>query len=79
MPLVLPKVLTSTQNTDLIKGCLNGVRLPGAHCTLCPSFESPHRSSTRTSGEQERFAHKYKCYCSQGSAGVLDCSLLKVI
>lgn len=79
MPLVLPKVLTSTQNTDLINGCLNGVRLPRAHCTLCPSFESTHRSSTRTSGERERFAHKHKCYSSQGSAGVLDFSLLKMI
>lgn len=43
MSLVLPKVLTSTQNTQLNDGFLNEARLPGPYCTLRPSIESTQR------------------------------------
>lgn len=82
MSLVLPKVITSTQNTDLI---MVDEWSPPARGTLYLMFKlwkylHFHRGSTRcavwvfskrTHGRRESCTHKHKCYCSRGSAGLL--------
>lgn len=66
MSLVLPKVLTSTQNKDQMNGCLNGVRQPGEHCALCPSFESTHGQQTpRCVGLFQTHKRRTRKMCSQ--------------
>lgn len=80
MSLAVPKVMTSTQNTDLINGgwmespC-SGLTVPYVEVMKVLAFSQGQHAawvfSECTCAEQESCTYKHKCYCSQGSAGAL--------